>query len=509
MNLQNFDNYISSTIVKRGKNYFKNGHVLTLEQKSNTNWVAEVAGNDDYDVEVQLSSTEEIIDSFCNCPYDGPYCKHEVAVFYALQQEPKKEITSSPLELLLNKQTKEDLVAFLLKLAKKNAALQQQIMKEFLVQQKQTDLFSETEKNMTRTLKKIHREGYLSWDELPDSLYGIMGAIDTANECIHQKQYGTAAKIGILCYEKITELLELAEHPAILDDLISESLNCLEASLNDGLKIWTLDDQEIHFEYLMETAKKAIFEEEKNALLILLEQAIPFCQDPVFADRLQNYLATLTCNNNDHYQHKIENLHLKALMQWAEEDDLLAYLQEHPKNPKVRETMILYYIEQQEHEKVLTLCADGVDIDFNDRYHRQKWEEYAYHAHKTLGNKEAMRAIAFPLAVEGNIDFYKELKMLYSSEEWPEILQDLLLSFEEMPNYPYWFPTEMIEEQQWAALLRFCQKNPSYLESYASYLLQDYREEIKYLFMQKNYRNGSYSSKSQSLSVVTSNIAKL
>ena len=96
-----------------------------------------------------------------------------------------------------------------------------------------------------------------------------------------------------------------------------------------------------------------------------------------------------------------------------------------------------------------------------------------------------MRAIAFPLAIEGNMDFYVELKMLYSSREWPEILQDLLLSFDEMPNYPYWFPTEMIEEQQWTALLRFCQKNTSYLESYASYLLQDYRADIKNLFMQK------------------------
>ena len=91
MNLHNFDCYISSTIVKRGKNCFKNGHVLDLIQKLNSKWVAEVAGHDEYDVEVQLSNTEEIVDSFCNCPYEGPYCKHEVAVFYTLQQEPKKK----------------------------------------------------------------------------------------------------------------------------------------------------------------------------------------------------------------------------------------------------------------------------------------------------------------------------------------------------------------------------------------------------------------------------------
>lgn len=484
MNLQNFDNYISSTIVKRGKNYFKNGHVVALVQRTNTKWVAEVAGHDAYDVEVQLSSTEEIVDSFCNCPYDGPYCKHEVAVFYALQQEPKKDTPSSPLEMALNKQSKEDLVAFLLELAQKNVQLQQQLMKQFFIPPKKTDLFTQAQEIIARSLQKVHNKGYLSWNETRDSLRGIEQVIDTAYGCITKKQYGTAVKLAILCYEKTTELLEIAEHPDMLDEFLFESLACLENAFMDGLKTWTQDEQEGYFEHLVEITKKAVFKQEMNAKLTLLEQALPFCQDPTFAQRLQDYLATLT-SDHDYYQHKIEDLHLKALMQWAEEADLLTYLQAHPNNPDIRETVIFHYMEQQDHEKVLALCADGVDIDFNHRYLRQKWEEYAYQTHQALGNKEAMRAIAFPLAVEGNMEFYVELKTLYSRKEWPEILRDLLLSFDEMPNYPYWYPTEMIEEQQWAALLRYCQKNPETIESYARYLIQDYREEIKNLFMQK------------------------
>ena len=488
MNLHNFNHYISSTIVKRGKKYFKNGHILDLVQKSNSKWVAEIAGYDEYDVEVQLSPTEEIVDSFCSCPYDGTYCKHEVAVFYALQQEPKKEIESSPLETLLNEQSQEALVTLLLKLAQKNAKLQQQMMSELLVQPKQPDYFSEEETNNTKSLKKIHQEGYLSWDKVPDVLYGIEQAINTAYTCIDQEQYGTAVKIAIRCYEKTTELLEVAEHPDMLDEMIVEILTCLETAIIDGLNIWTLDEQDCYFEYLVETTKKAVFQEEMNAKLLLLEQALPFCQNPTFAQRLQDYLATFT-SELSYTQHKIEDLHVKAFMQWAEEEDSLAHLQQYPKNNNVRKMIILYFTEQQKYEKVLSLCADGVDIDLNNKSFRQTWEEYAYHAHKALGNKEAMRAIAFPLAVEGNMDFYVKLKMLSSKEEWPEVLQDLLLSFEEMPNYPYWFATEMIEEKQWAALLRYYQKNPLYLENYARYLVQDYREEIKYLFMQKISEN--------------------
>ncbi|KOS68303.1 hypothetical protein AEA09_06850 [Lysinibacillus contaminans] len=492
MNLQNFDKYISSTIVKRGKSYFKNGHVIALIHRTSTEWQAEVTGSDSYDVEVQLADTDEIVSSSCDCPYDGPYCKHEVAVFYALQQEPKKEMSSLPLEIVLNEQSKEDLLAFLLELAQKNTKLQQQLMQRFLTTPKKIDPYTQAQETITYSLQKVHRKGYLAWNEVPDALHCIEQALDTAHGCITEKQYGTAYKIAILCYEKTTELLEISEYHDMLDEILAESLACLEIALVDGLNIWSLDEQGHYFEHLVEMSKLPIFEDETDAKLTLLEQALPFCQDPIFAQRLQDYLATLTLS--DHYQNKIENLQLQALMQWAEEEDMLTHLQAHPDNPDMRETVILHYIEQQNHEQVLSLCAEGVEIDFNDRYLRQKWEEYAYQAHKALGNKQAMRAIAFPLAVEGSMEFYEALKTLYSNDEWPEILQDLLLSFDEMPSYPFWYAIKMIEEQQWAVLLRYCKKHPEFLENYARYLIQDYREDVKALFMQKLTKEASTAS---------------
>ena len=492
MNLQNFDKMISSTIVKRGKSYFKSDQVMALTQLTNTEWQAEVAGSYVYNVEVQLSDTNQIISSHCDCPYDGPYCKHEVAVFYALQKESKREIPSSPLEMVLNKQSKEDLVAFLLELAQKSAKLQQQLMQRFLVLPQKNDPYAQAQKIIARSLQMAHHKGYISWEDVPDAVHGIEQVLGTANGCIAQKQYGTAYELAILCYKKTADLLEMSEEYNTIDELLAESLVCLKFAIEDGLETWTLDEQERYFEQLLQLIKLPIFEDETHSRFTLLEQALPFCQDPSFAQRLQDYLATLTVSS--YYQNRIEELQLQVLMQWAEEEDMFTYLQAHPDNPDMRETVILHYIEQQNPQQVLALCAEGIDHDFNDRNLRQKWENYAYYAHETLGNTQAMRAIAFPLAVEGSLEFYVALRTLYSNEEWPEILQDLLLSFDEMPHYPHWYATEMIEEQQWVALLHYCKKNPHLVESYAHYLIQDYREDVKALFMQKLMQEASTAS---------------
>ena len=74
------------------------------------------------------------------------------------------------------------------------------MIRELLVQKEQPDLFSEAQTNSTRLLKKIYQEGYLTWDEVSNSLYAIEQAVNTAYIYINQKQYGTAVKIAILYY---------------------------------------------------------------------------------------------------------------------------------------------------------------------------------------------------------------------------------------------------------------------------------------------------------------------
>src|SRR4051794_11638825 len=86
LTLDNFETQIASVIVQRGRSYYNNGRVISIEETDDNTWTAEVEGTDVYTVEVTLKN-KTITDSFCDCPYDGETCKHVVAVLFTLRGE--------------------------------------------------------------------------------------------------------------------------------------------------------------------------------------------------------------------------------------------------------------------------------------------------------------------------------------------------------------------------------------------------------------------------------------
>jgi hypothetical protein len=74
---------------QRGLRYFEEGRVKIKEASSSSSSqiVATVIGTDNYQVEIDLDDFSAV----CNCPYDlKGYCKHIVAAFLAIDNEPEK-----------------------------------------------------------------------------------------------------------------------------------------------------------------------------------------------------------------------------------------------------------------------------------------------------------------------------------------------------------------------------------------------------------------------------------
>ena len=92
MNLHNFERSFSSTILNRGRAYFRDGRVQFLEKasgESQEEWFALVEGRgDEYEVEIGLLANGHIAYHTCECPYDwGGPCKHIAAVLFKIREE--------------------------------------------------------------------------------------------------------------------------------------------------------------------------------------------------------------------------------------------------------------------------------------------------------------------------------------------------------------------------------------------------------------------------------------
>lgn len=84
--LQNFEQYIDETILKRGFQYFKKGLVNEPLELGHGEYEASINGTELYTVRLSIENGA-ISEYICSCPYDlGPVCKHVVAVIFHLQQ---------------------------------------------------------------------------------------------------------------------------------------------------------------------------------------------------------------------------------------------------------------------------------------------------------------------------------------------------------------------------------------------------------------------------------------
>ena len=98
MHLKTFDLHISSTILQRGKKYYDDRLVSTLEEVAPHEFVATVEGSDSYEVNLLLDENDEVLRQQCDCPFaHGPICKHAVAALFELRDERQDFIAAADL----------------------------------------------------------------------------------------------------------------------------------------------------------------------------------------------------------------------------------------------------------------------------------------------------------------------------------------------------------------------------------------------------------------------------
>ena len=92
--LEDFESWVSKSMVSKGEYYWVDDTVQNLEQDGET-WAADVYGTDNYLTEITIKGGQ-ITEWFCDCPYDhGPICKHVVAVMFAVRDEIPDELLTA------------------------------------------------------------------------------------------------------------------------------------------------------------------------------------------------------------------------------------------------------------------------------------------------------------------------------------------------------------------------------------------------------------------------------
>ena len=87
LTLERIETQTTSSNLERGKSYFYSGQVNDFKITNDRFIQAIVNGSKNYRVFLEINDNS--YKAYCNCPYDSKgYCKHQVAVKFALMEAP-------------------------------------------------------------------------------------------------------------------------------------------------------------------------------------------------------------------------------------------------------------------------------------------------------------------------------------------------------------------------------------------------------------------------------------
>ena len=88
------NSFFTDTILERGKKYFEQNRVFSVNQKDDKTYTAIVLGSEAYHTKITLDEHYNVMSATCDCPYtnEGHHCKHEAALYFAIEERlPKDE----------------------------------------------------------------------------------------------------------------------------------------------------------------------------------------------------------------------------------------------------------------------------------------------------------------------------------------------------------------------------------------------------------------------------------
>jgi hypothetical protein len=508
--LKNFERYVDEVIVGRGRNYYRDGRVEQIEDAGDGLYVATVVGSDDYSVSVQLDDQGAIALADCDCPYtDGPYCKHMVAVFFAMREEhefsasdfgdaaeyPKKKSAAKKdwheqLRQELARQPQERLSQLLLSLVDEYPEIGDWLRAEFASGDEEKEKWI---KLMRRYIEKaMEEDGFVNYRNCQYVIEGAHKVVERAQRAIDEKQYELAVDLFIGIMREMVELLQFAEDfteevGAVMDD-VQGLLATVTGDISDG------PAAEVCFQKLLREAGSDHYagwmEWRRDLLYICVELATTGQQ----RERLEQYLDALLDKNQSagaselsfsrkYETEAIAQLQYSLISKFDGAENAADFLHEHRYFSRFRELAIKKALAAGEYARAEELALEGQTHDEALPGLVRQWKECRFEVYRLWGQLDKMRAVGRELAGQGEFTYYQKLKALYDAEEWSEIYPGIVEALAKQPRYlDSAYTAVLIEEQDWAKLLEYVQKSPQRITDFYRHLLPAYQEQVYKLF---------------------------
>ena len=500
MNLNNFEEKIEKKILNRGYDYYLEGNIVDCTFEQPDIYRFDVEGSENYEVIVKVDENNEILMSYCDCPYDyGPVCKHEAAAYYYLREKTNsiKDIKFNSknkykykFEDVIESLSKDELINIIKELTNRNKTLKEKILFKY-AHMEDGDELKQCKKLVKSIINKhSQRDGFIDYYHAGDFADEVSCVLDKINDI-----YTHNVLIGLEIAEYlILELIEVEENcddsDGFIYGVVDDTLDVI-ADIADLASSKDIEVQDKVFKKLIKLSKNDKINEFEYHTCDILRHCLYFCDDVNFRNILKVQIEeNIEKESKSEYgNYKIEEL-VKLLFaiikKYGTEEEIENCINDNIKFTSFREKVIEHYIAKKEYDKALDTAMDGENKDKNNNILSDKWKEYRYNIYKQLNNTTEQEKLGRELLFRGYFKYYADLKDL-NKDDFDSFYKEIINSFKSSANmYASMLYLKIIlKENDTNRILDYLKKNPYIVEEYVDRIAYDYKDEAEELY--KNY----------------------
>jgi hypothetical protein len=490
MNLTNFEEYIDHQILKRGLDYFEKRKIVGLEALVEGTYKAKVDGSELYSVEITIDKKEEVTDSYCNCPYDfGEFCKHEVAVLFALKNEKAggqvRVGEEKNLQKLLASQSTDALMNIILEISNLYPDVEKRLLFKLTNNE---DEISASKKLIREYINNAKSKGFIHWRNLDYALQGAEMTLEKAQTKIEIGDIETAVLLSLAVLAPVIKMLDFSDDSnGSISPVLDKAVLTVGQAVTSSLEHLTEKEQNKLFDLILKESLKAQYDSWDDWRFSLLEICVQFIHIGDLRKKLEMKLIALeekagTSWNKDFTKKRLKLLQLGVIEKCDGMDEAEKFIYENIHYSDFREKAIIRAFNRGEFKKVVELCVYGEENDV--MYHGlvAKWRNYRYQAYEELADTDNQRKLAYELILSNDFSYYLKLKELYNRDEWEEILNTLLEVLEKDHYQSPVYLRVLKQENLTDRLLNYCSRYKSYISELYPYIIESHLDDVVRLF---------------------------
>jgi hypothetical protein len=502
--LDQFEQVIDESILKRGLAYFNGGAVTDFIEISGGEYEAIVSGSEEYTVQLIIKNNT-IVEHHCDCPYDmGAVCKHIVAVLFHMQQDqlelnqisaktPKKKTISVNKQIndILKAISHDELTEFVIENCKKDKKFRNYFLSSFghLSQNQSKEFYQQQIHSILQSA--AGRDGWIGWSDMKYVNNATQPFLENAEQYFLKQNFDNVFYISTALLEEMTEALQYGDDSNgdlgyFIDSSIELLTKVAKEKTSENLK-------KAIFQYCIEAFKQHIFEG-WDWHLEVLRIAVGLVNNEPDADDILSLLDTTRGN----YERECAQLYkLELLSKYKDPSEVELFISQYISNPKIRNLELEKAFQSKNFSRAIELANDGIKCDEKDKPGLAKdWYDWLLKIAIAQNDKINIIKYARYRLIENfgsTQDCYQILKDTIEPEKWHPFLEEIIkeITPKNRWNYSGLIRKIYIKEEWWDRLFLMLKQNVSLenIQENEPYLSKDYSVELIELYTEriKNY----------------------